>query len=1018
MKLPEFCIRRPVFATVLSCILILVGLFSFSKIETRFTPAYPNRLILIITTYNGASQQLMETAITSPIEEAIKNIPGIDTLQSHTQRAQSEIQIEVDPDANYNQIVDKIRNQIIHADLPSDVETPQILSGGFNHGELMDVGFWSQQRSHAWLRYYLENNVSNQILQVPGVSEIDYAGAGDYAMRIWLDPNRMTALNISTSDVKTALNHANTSLPAGWIQSKALILPITADTKLKNAAAFNQLIIKNVNGKIIRLKDIGHAILGSDNRQQSVNIVDGHSVVDLNIRYVEGAANPIVMGNSIDKILENIEQQLPPDIHMVKYFDSTVFLRASVKEVYITIGIAILFVCLVVLLFLGSLRAAAIPIVTIPICLIASIAILYFFGRTLNTITLLALVLSVGLIVDDAIVMLENIHRHIEAGITPFNAAIKGSREIAFPVISMTLTLLAVFLPIIFIHGETANIIKAFAFALCASVLISGFVSLTLSPMMCAQLLESKNHENRYQQWLDKSFTLLAIAYQAFLRLILSVRFFIIILMVIIASGGYFIAKTLPLKFAPNEDRGLMMMFVDPITGSNLPYLQQQLDQIYDKIKNISEFEHTSYFADVGYGTAEAHFFMTLKPYTQRKRSAMQIGTQVNAWVHQIPGINAQVITSFSGPLYQNAFQFAVFAQQSYPQLQSTIQALIEKLKAYPGLTNVYTDMKFNDQGYAVTINHTMASKLNVSNDSINDTLETFLGSLSSLSKFDMNGKVYDIILEADPQFQTKISNLNKLYVRNINGQLVPLKNVIEIKHTASLPTLVHYDLMRAGRVNAQLAPGYSIGQVVNDLQHLLPKLLPTDAHYQFLQAAKHYLRASNNLDLLFIAALIFIYLVLAAQFESFIDPLIILLSVPLCIVSALIALKLIGGSLNIYSEIGLITLIGLIAKHGILITEFANQLQIHEGLKVKQAIIKGAALRLRPILMTTFAMICGAIPLLLATGASANSLRELGWIIVAGMFFGTFFSLIVVPVAYSLLHPLKRQKIMVHRDA
>jgi hydrophobe/amphiphile efflux-1 (HAE1) family protein len=1012
MSLSEFCIKRPVFATVLSLIIILVGLFAYKEIPTRATPAQNDTHILVYATYNGASQQLIETNITIPLEQAVNNIAGIDNIQSRSTRNSSQIQIEVDPDANFNDVVEKVRNQVeqVRGELPSNMDPPQVLAGGFNDQELVDIAFWSKKRSLEDIRDYINDSIFTKIQQIPGVSSASLGGVSQPAMRIWLNPDKMAALKITADDVSNAINNANQSLPTGQIDSRYIDYPISANTLLKNAEQFNNVVISNVNGNLIRVKDIARAELGVETSHQAIMELNGQPYVDVFVNYVNGSANPIEIGNQVDALLKSVAPQLPPDIHMRKFVDFSSFLRDSVREVYWTITLSIIFVCLVMFLFLGSFRAAFIPIVTIPICLMGGVALLYFVGLSLNTITLLAMVLSVGLIVDDSIVVVENNHRHTELGETPLIAAIKGSREISTSIIAMTLTLVAVFAPIAFIHGPISAFIKSFAFALAGSVLISGFIALTLSPTMCAYTLSPKTQQNWYARFIDKTFTGLDKAYYTLLKAILNFRALVIFVLLLLAAFGFYAYQSIPKNYFPTEDVSIIEVNLNAPPGANLNTISQQLKTIYTKIKNMPSIQDIALNGETGFDTPYGHFYIALTPPSERQKSSEQIADEINSIIKTLPGISAYAHTDGAGMQFQHGFEFALLSSGSYEKLANMVQQTITELKSYPGLIGLDSDMKFNNQQYQITINETMAGQLNISNQDINNALSIFLGGVNSSTKYVVGDKLYNIIIQVDQKHRREISALNELYVRNDVGNMIPLSSVINVKLVNTMTTLQHYDLVRAGGIFAQIAPGYSIGQVINDLQHLLPKIIPQGSRYVFVNAAHFYLQSSHDSALLFFAALIFIYLVLAALFESFVDPLTILLGVPLCVISAIVALRYLGGSINIFTQIGLVTLIGLIAKHGILITQFANNLQ-KDGLAIREAVIKAASIRLRPILMTTLAMIMGAIPLLLAHDtAGANTRHQLGIVIVFGLLFGTLFSLIVVPVAYTILHRLKRK--------
>lgn len=1012
MKLAEFCIKRPVFATVLSLIIVIIGFICYQQIPTRATPKRADTHILVFSTYSGASQQLIETNVTIPIEQAINNVAGIDSIRSRSTRNTSEVQIEVNPAADYNQVVDKVRNQIeqIQGELPSNMQPPQVLAGGFNDNELIDIAFWSDKRSLSEVQQYINDSLFNKIQQIKGVSSASLGGVGDPAMRIWLNPNKMAELNITPADVSSAINNANQTLPAGKISSRYLDFPITANTLLKTAQQFNDVILKNNNGKIIHIGDIGKAELGVETSFQSFMILNGKPYVDVFINYINGNANPIEIGDQVDALLKQVKPQLPADIHMEKFIDFSVFLRHSIHEVYWTIAISIIFVCLVMFLFLGSLRAAFVPIITIPICLLGGVMLLYLLGLSLNTITLLAMVLSVGLIVDDAIVVVENTHRHIEAGQQPIQAAIVGSREITTPIIAMTLTLVAVFFPIIFIHGPISAFVKSFALALAGSVLISGFVALTLSPTMCAYMLPTRAKQSHYAAWLDRCFANSDRIYRKLLSIILQGRWLIVLAALLIGGLGVYAYQHLEKQYFPSEDTGIIDIYLSPAPGSNLNSIRSELSAVNEKIKSIPAIVNIGLNGETGYSAPYGHVYVGLKPRAERQKSSEQIAAEINQRLKTIPDLLAYAAADGAGMNYQHGFEFAILTSSSYKNIAMIAKQVTQQLKDYPGLNNLDSSMKFNDQQYQVTIDHVKAEQLNVSVQSINNTLSTFLGGVDANSKYVIDDKLYNIITQVAPSYRHQISTLKSLYLRNNNGVMIPLSDVVKIKLINSMSELSHYDLTRSGLIYGQLAPGYSMGQVIKDLRKRLPQILPASVRYEFVGAAHFYLKSSHDTGLLFLAALIFIYLVLAALFESFVDPFVILLGVPLCIVSAMLALWSFGGSLNIFTQIGLITLIGLIAKHGILITQFANNLR-QQGATLTEAIINAAALRLRPILMTTAAMVMGAVPLLMSHGtAGANARHQLGIVIVFGLIFGTIFSLLVVPVAYRILSPLRRK--------
>lgn len=1007
MNLSEICIKRPVLAIVLSLILVVVGVMGFNYLDTRFFPKFEQDKINITTSYPGASAKLVESSITTPLEKAVSGIQGIDTIQSDSYQGSSLVKISVKYGTNVEEVANQIRDKVDQArsQLPNNIDAPMV-QVGWGNMEMMDVGFTAPHGDVDATRDYLDRYVVDKIEQIPGIANVQEVGADQYAMRIWIDPQKIAARGLSINQVIAAIQNSNLELPAGELKGNTMNYPITAVTKLTTVSQFNNIIVKNDNGNIIRIKDIGYAKLGNDSSEESIVKLNGQRGVLLSINNATDA-NPIDAAKQVNDFLKSIQPDLPAGMKILHSFDISVFMNASVHEVYVAIAIAILCVIAVIFIFLGQLRTVIIPIAIIPVCVIATFGLMYLLGFTINVITLLALVLSIGLVVDDAIVMLENIYRHIENGEKPLVAAIKGSKEITFPVIAMTITLAAVYAPIGLMHNQAANIFRSFSFTLAGAVLISGFVALTLSPMMCSRFLKGNVREAKgYGHFVEQFYDRMAKGYGNVLIHILKMRILIVLAAVLISVGGFFLFKHIPMDFMPPEDMGLI------VAGSNsappnasIKFLGDQLEQASSIIVGNPNVASFVYIADTDAQSFNAAF-ATLKPYNQRTQSAQQIANSINTKIAQIPGLYVSAFVPSFGGSMQHQLEFYLVGSLGYKQLSKDATAIVNKLKSYPGFQEVDVNVSYGSQQYDMTVNREFAGKLNVTVKDIDDTMAALMGG-SNISTFDMDGKTYNVYVQA---LQNELHNLNsidKFYVNNSTNQLVPLSNLVTLTPVLSQETLPHYNRLRAAQIAAQLKPGYDLGTVVNYLQKELPSILPSDINYAFTGQAENLLESSNSMGLIFLLALVFIYLVLAAQFESFLDPFIIMLAVPLSIVGAILSLKVIGGTLNMYTDIGLVTLIGLISKHGILITQFANKLH-EEGVEMKEALVKAASIRLRPILMTTAAMIFGALPLLFASGASAESRRQIGTVIIGGLFFGTFFSLVVVPVTYSYAAKLK----------
>lgn len=1013
MRLSEICIKRPVLATVLSLIIIMLGVVSINYLHTKFLPTFQSKSIRIQTQYPGASAKLIETSITTPIEKAVAGIQGIDHITSSSLRGLSNISIHMRTGANIEQVANQIRAALSRTrdSLPTGTKSPEI-KVGYGSNKIMSISAASDTLSIDATRDYLKRYVITRLEQIPGVSHVDLDGASDYAMRIILNPKKLAAHDLTAADVKSIIQESNWQVPAGSIDADGQTIPITVDTKLQSAKAFNNIVLKNNNGTSVHLRDVASVALGSAINQPTIMRINGRIGVGIGI-YSTASANPIIISKKINALLGELKSQLPSTLHLSTQFDIADFMNSSIDEVYISIFIAIACVIIIIFLFLGRVRSAIIPLVTIPVCLLAAFAILFLFDLSINIISLLAIVLSIGLVVDDAIVMLENIHRNIELGLSPREAAIKGSREITFAVIAMTLTLAAVFAPVGFIQGSIQKLMQSFAYTLAGTVIVSGFIALTLTPMMCAKLFKPiQSTERGYSHWLDNNFGRLEQAYHWLLTHVLRVRWMIIIMVLAVAGAGFWFFDGLSKNFMPKEDLGFVV--VVPISHAGISVAEQsdkmeKIRGLFDKNSAIANT--TSYAYNPTQGNDNNSFlFVTMKPFDQRHLSANDLAHHIMAKARNIPELNSTL--AFAPSIGNNSargqLEFSLITPKSYRYLYQASEQIKKTLKDYPGLARVTTDLHFDTQEYKITINRALAGQLNVSIKAIDEAIANLMSG-AAISNFDMAGQSYDVIMEAQPEYLHDINLIKQFRVANRDGTLIPLAGLITINREITQPSLLHYDRLHAATVYGVLAPDYHLGDVVHYLQKNLPDMLPADVSFAFRGASHRLLETGNSVTLLFVLALVFIYLILSAQFESFIDPFIILLAVPLSIVGAMGSLYFTGGSLNVYTQIGLITLIGLIAKHGILITEFSNQLQ-REGLAMTEALVKASSIRLRPILMTTAAMVFGALPLALASGASANSREQIATVIIGGLFFGTFFSLLVVPVAYSYAAGLKQK--------
>jgi multidrug efflux pump len=1004
MKLPEVCIRYPVFATVLNLILIVIGIVGYFKLDLRFFPEIQIPIMTISTNYEGAGPQMIENSITSIIENQLAGVENIESITSSSSNSWSTIWVRFKLGGDFNAEVNAVRDKIssVRKDLPPSAEIPYIEVGG-RSGIALSIGFTDTKRTSAEIRDYVARYVWPQLREVQGVGAVDIFGASDYAMRIWLNSEKMATLNVTVKDVEGALRSNNIEFPAGRVQDQQRNFTVVSDTKLKSAEDFAKIVVAERNGQLIRFKDIADIKLGYRSLQDSPLRLDGKPGVDVEVKPLK-SANPITVATEVKKVLVQLTKNLPEGMHAAVNYDQSLFLKAAIHEAFSSIFEAVILVVLVVFLFLGSVRASTIPIITIPICIIATFGLMYICHFSINIMTLLAIVLAIGLVVDDAIVMLENIHRHIELGLNAFQAAIKGSKEIALAVIAMTLTLAAVYAPLGFAEGYTSVIFKEFAFTLAGAVIISGFVALTLSPMMSSLILQPHKKENKLSLKIDELFNRLAQFYQHWLRIILIQRSKIVLALLVIGLAGFGLYRLMPAEFIPQEDTGLVVTSVGAPTGSNLDYTDKYMREIEAFYAKIPEID--SYYSVVFSGSAVS--YATLKPWGQRKRTTQEIANVLRPQLASIPGVNAY--PSIPDPIdygFDNSdVSVQLITPAKYEDILQAMDKLVATVKKYPGFQNVNSSMRYDDQQFAISINRDLAADLNVNIQDIADTVRVMLGG-AHITDFIEDGRSYVVLVQMQQEDLANFRGFNKLYVRSGEGKMVPLASLIKLTPVIGQASLAHYNRMRAATLWAKLAPGYSVSDAATYLQKTIPTVLTPKVRYDFSGKIKQYLQTSSNMIGIFILALVFIYLVLAAQFGSFIDPMIVLFTVPLSMVGALFTLWLAGGTVSLYSQIGLITLVGMITKHGILITEFTNNLR-EQGKDLLEALIEASTIRLRPILMTTLAMVLGSIPLALASGPGSIGRMQIGWVIVGGLTFGTFFSLVVVPVAYSYLGSLK----------
>ncbi len=1006
MKFTETFIRRPALTIVLSLVISIVGLMSYKSLQLRWIPNITPPIVSIDTQYPGANSSLIESQITTPIETALSSIDGVETISSSSREGRSGITLTFKLGHNLNTAIEDVRSalQSTTDSLPKDAKQPVIEKMDINSEPILYIAFSDKVKSDRELTDYVKQFVVPRLQSIDGVASVATYGEREYAMRVWLDPMKMAAANVSVDDVNKVLSEQNIEIPSGQIRGANRLYSVVTNETLKSVNEFNDLILRTDQGKVIHLRDIGQAAVDVENDDSAFRS-NGQPAIALAI-IPQSNANPLYVADHVDSEIKQIQAVLPASMQASVIFNQATFIHSSIDHVYKSLAESIAFVLLVIFLFLASWRAALIPIITIPICLVSSFFILYLLGFTINTVTLMAFVLAIGLVVDDAIVMLENISRYIESGMPPFSAAIKGSKEIVFPIVAMTLTLVAVYMPIAFTSGILGAVFREFATTLAGTVLISGFVALTLSPMMCSRWLNTKGSHTPYSQWLAQQFERLQNGYSKKLHFIFSVKKWLLLILALVGVLGGIIYFSIPSELAPAEDMNEIDVNIAAPRNASFAYTDsyaKKLETVYQSIPEIS-----SYGSSIGFGApVYGYQFLSLVPKEQRSKTAAEIAVEINDKMNVFPGVRVNVFPP-SSPLtwFSDGSGATIYMElmstSDFKTLHAVTQNVITALQKYPGFVHLDSKLKWDGEQFVIDINREKAADMKVPMQSITNTISTFLAGHNA-GYFSYDGNQYKVIVQMNKAALSNPNIISQLYVRNDNNKMVPIADLITMQEVSSPEVLPHFNRLRDDVLFATLAPGFSMGDAIKILQKVAQENLPDNVKYSFQGEAKDYLDSTGKTQVTFLLALLFIYLILVAQFESFVDPLVILLTVPFAVFGALLTLKLTGCSLNIYSNIGLVTLIGLIAKHGILITEFANQ-KVKQGLAVQMAVIEAAKLRLRPILMTTAAMILGALPLALASGPGAESRQQIGWVIVGGMLFGTIFSLIIVPVAYALL--------------
>jgi multidrug efflux pump len=1012
MSFTDIFIRRPVLALVVSLLILLIGLKAMTGLQIRQYPKLSNTTITVTTIYPGASPDLMQGFITTPISQAVSTAEGIDYLTASsiqgTSTVTAYIRLNYDPSQALTDIMAKV--QQVKFQLPKESQDPVIIKSTGQTTAVMYIGFASPELSSAAISDYLTRVVQPLLATVDGVASADILGGQTFAMRLWLDPARMAARGISASDVAAAIRANNFQSAPGQAKGYFTITNVNADTGLSDVQQFTKMVVKAKDGAVVRMEDIASVDLNAQSWTSSIEM-NGQHAVFIGVQATP-TGNPLSLVAGIRALLPEIERNLPASVKMQVAYDSTKFIQASINEVKSTLAAAVVIVIGVIFLFLGSLRAVLIPVVTIPLSLVGAGIIMAALGFSLNLLTLLAMVLAIGLVVDDAIVVLENVYRHIEEGRTPAQAALIGAREIAGPVISMTLTLAAVYAPIGFLGGVTGALFREFAFTLAGAVIISGVVAVTLSPMMCSLLLSREMLHGRFVHLIDRAFSRLTEWYGRKLERSLDYRPVTALFAAAVFASLVFMYMNTKAELAPEEDQGVLFALTKAPQYSNLDYQEAYTDKLDQAFGSFPETD-LRFIVNGRFGPNQGIAGAILKPWGERSRSSQQLKPLMQQKAAAVEGMNAFVFSlpPLPGSIGGLPVQMVIYSTGGYKD----IYLAMDKVKAAARKSGLFmvtdSDLDFNQPTIQVRVDRSKVNELGLTMQSIGDTLALLVGE-NYVNWFNLDGRSYKVIPQASRADRLTADTLTHYYVTTPSGggggnggagQPVPLSNLVSLDMDTQANSLTQYNQLNSATFQAVPMPGVTMGQAVDFLEQQT-RNLPAGFSHDYLSDTRQYVREGNQLTVTFVFALIVIFLVLAAQFESLRDPLVILVSVPMSMCGALMPLFFGLATMNIYTQVGLVTLIGLISKHGILMVEFANTLQVREHLDRRRAIEQAARVRLRPILMTTAAMVVGLVPLLIATGAGAASRFSIGVVVVAGMSVGTLFTLFVLPAVYTVL--------------
>jgi multidrug efflux pump len=1016
MTLSDFAVKRPVASIVMSMIIVLFGVVGYNFLGVRLYPAIDPPTINVQTSYAGANAEIIESQITEILEKAINGIEGVKSISSSSQVGNSNITVEFNVGADLERAANDVRDKTAQAarSLPMDIDAPPIVSkADANSDPIITLAVQSTTLTATDLSDYAENVLQEKLQTIPGVSSVGLFGQKRPAMRLWLNPDKMAAFNITAQDIFSALNNENIDLPGGKIRGSGTELLVKTHGLLVTEEDFNNLIIRQSNNQIIKLSDIGDAVLGPENEETQVKL-NGAEGIMLALIPLPGA-NTIDIANEFYKRFDDIQKNLPAGLTLYVGYDRSKFVRQSVKDVTETLLIAIILVVLIIFLFFRDWVIALRPLIDIPVSLVGSFFIMYIFGFSINVLTLLAIVLATGLVVDDGIVVTENIFKKREQGMDKWTAALHGTREIFFAVISTSLTLAVVFIPVIFLQGFTGRLFREFGIVLAGAVIISAFVSLTLTPVLNIRLGGSRIGHSRFYNATEPFYVGLDKGYRTLLAYVIKHKWIPIAIPFVCIFVIFIIGRTLKTELAPLEDHSILRATITAPEGADFDYTNSLIDRVADQVQD-SIPETRLAFSRSGTGSTNmggVNIFLT-EP-NQRKITQQQVYEKLTRIFKRyseariIPNQEQTIATSMASGS-QLPVQF-VIQNLEFKKIQDILPKFLEAARKDSIFSNVDVNLKFNKPEINLTVDRLKATNLGVNESDISSTLQLALSG-RRYDYFLRNGKQYQIIGQVERSQRSEPGNITSLYVRSRLGKLIQLDNLVKTEESSSPPTLYHFNRYKSATISASLAPGRTLGEGITEMNKISAKLLDTSFHTDLFGSSRDFVESSSNISFALIFALVLIYLILAAQFESFRDPFIIMITVPLALAGALLSLRVFNQTLNIFSEIGMIMLVGIVTKNGILIVEFANQKR-KAGLKISEAAFEAAASRLRPILMTSLATMFGALPIAMALGAGAQSRVPLGIVVVGGLLFALILTLFVIPVMYILMADKKLQHVV-----